>query len=57
MAEFKTVAHILGDEPPIALETIRAAPMIGADGLPQVLGIEPGRHSVEPTRSQNITVS
>ena len=37
------VAHILGDKPAVAFDDRRAAAMIGADDLPQVLGIELGR--------------
>ena len=38
------VAHVLGDEPPVALNEARAAPVIGRNRLPHVLGIEPHRH-------------
>jgi hypothetical protein len=38
------VAHILGDEPPAALNQARAALVIGSDDLTHVLGIEPSRH-------------
>jgi hypothetical protein len=36
-----TVAHVLGDETAVALDQLRAAPMIGADDLPQFLRVEP----------------
>jgi hypothetical protein len=39
-----SVAHVLGDEAPIALDHVRAALVIGPDDPPHVLGIEPSRH-------------
>ncbi|MGA7489125.1 MAG: hypothetical protein WBW74_19555 [Xanthobacteraceae bacterium] len=38
------VAHVLGDEPAVALDQRRAAAMIGADDPSHVLRIEPLRH-------------
>ena len=37
------IAHVLGNESAIALDQHRAAALIGANDLAQVLGIEPGR--------------
>jgi hypothetical protein len=39
-----SVAHVLGDDAPIALDQVRAALVISPDDLAHILGIEPSRH-------------
>ena len=51
------VAHVLGDKAVEPGDDLGDGAVIGADDLAQILGIEPRRSAVEPTRSQNITVS
>ena len=51
------VAHIFGDIAAEARDYLGGACVVGGDDLAQILRIEPGRSAVEPTRSQNITVS
>ena len=52
------VAHVFGDKAVEAGDDLGDGAVIGGDDLAQILGIEPrGQSSVEPTRSQNITVS
>jgi hypothetical protein len=52
-----TVAHLLGDEAADALNHFRAAAVIGSNDASQVLGSSLADSVVEPTKSQNMTVS
>jgi hypothetical protein len=51
------VAHVFGDQPVEASDDIGNDAMISSDDFAIILGIETWESSVEPTRSQNITVS
>jgi hypothetical protein len=51
------IAHELGDETLIARDRARAGVLVSTDDFPLLLGINPGDSAVEPTRSQNMTVS
>ena len=52
------VAHVLGDKAIEPGDDLGDGAVIGGDDLAQILGIERAPTSaVEPTRSQNITVS
>jgi hypothetical protein len=51
------IAHILGDKTAKAADGVGDTAMIGADDLAQILGSKRIDSGVDPTRSQNITVS
>ena len=51
------VAHVLRDEAAEALNGLCDALLVGRNDLAQVFGVHAGRQAVEPTRSENITVT
>ena len=51
------VAHVLRDEPAKALHGLGDAVLIGGDDLRRSSGSMRAESAVEPTRSENITVS
>ena len=51
------ITHIFCDKPVEASDDFGDGAVIGADDFAQILGIQRGGSAVEPTRSQNITVS
>ena len=53
----QAIAQILRDMPLIAVDHLGAGLLIGPHHLPQLFGVELLESAVEPTRSQNITVS
>jgi hypothetical protein len=51
------VTHVFCDKATIALDQFGAAAVIGGNDAPQVLGSSLADSAVEPTKSQNMTVS
>ena len=52
-----SVAHVFRDEPAKALHSLGDAPLVGRNDLPKIFGSMRADSAVEPTRSQNITVT